>query len=76
LVKKEYHQNRNSKKYLLDYNDKYCPPKYAVSLANVYANGRELEPSEFNGGKETNSFLRARGFTIVGMHHLKMIIRI
>lgn len=63
--------NRKSKKYLLEYNGKYYPPKYVISLANKYANGRELEPSEFNGGKETNSFLRVRGFTIVEMHRLK-----
>ena len=47
--------NRESKKYLLVYNGKYYPPKYVISLANKYANGRELDHFEFKGGKETNN---------------------
>jgi hypothetical protein len=50
---------------LLEYEGKYYPPKYIISLANKYANDRELDSSEFSGGKETNSFLRALGFKIV-----------
>ncbi len=57
--------NRKSKKYLLAYNGKYYPPKYVISLANKYANGRELDHFEFKGGKETNDFLRSKGFKIV-----------
>jgi hypothetical protein len=34
-------------------------------LANKYANGEELSPSEFSGGAESNDFLRALGFRIV-----------
>jgi AAA domain (dynein-related subfamily) len=57
-----YH--RASVRYNVIYDDKPYPPKYVISLANRYANGSELEPSEFNGGVETNDFLRALGFTI------------
>ena len=63
--------NRKSKKYLLAYNGKYYPPKYVISLANKYANGRELDHSEFKGGKETNNFLMSRGFMIVKCCPLK-----
>lgn len=56
---------RSSKKFLLEYNGKYYPPKYIISLANRYTNGKELEPSEFSGGKETNDILRDLGFNIV-----------
>jgi hypothetical protein len=41
-----------------------CPlksPKYTISLANKCANGKELNPSEFSGGKETNDYLRTSG---------------
>lgn len=58
-------EGRSSKKFLLEYNGNYYPPKYIISSANKYANGRELDPSEFSGGKETNDFLRALGFNIV-----------
>jgi hypothetical protein len=57
---------RCSRKYLLKYNDKYFPPKYTISLANKYVNGKELNSSEFSGGKETNDYLGTLGFKIVG----------
>jgi DNA polymerase III delta prime subunit len=57
-----YH--RESVRYNLVYQGKPYPPKYVVSIANKYANGRELEPSEFNSGPETNDFLKALGFNI------------
>jgi Cdc6-like AAA superfamily ATPase len=57
-----YH--RESVRYNLIYQDKPYPPKYVLSVANKYANGRELEPSEFSGGPETNDFLRELGFSI------------
>ncbi len=58
-------KGRSSKKFLLEYNCEHYPPKYIISLANKYANTRELLPSEFGGGKETNDFLRALGFNII-----------
>jgi len=58
-----YH--RISRKFLLEYDGRHYPPKYVISLANKYANGRELKPSEFSGGKETNDFLKNLGFNII-----------
>ena len=51
-------ESRGLRKYLLEFNGNYFPPKYIISLANRYANGEELDSSEFSGGKETNDFLR------------------
>jgi hypothetical protein len=56
---------RSSKKFLLEYNGEFYPPKYTVSLANKYANEKELFPQEFSGGAETNDFLKDLGFNIV-----------
>lgn len=58
-------KERNSKLYKLSYNDKHYPPKYILSIANFIANGKELPPYDFKGGKETNNFLKERGFDIV-----------
>lgn len=57
--------NRVYKKYFLEYNSKKYPPKYVISIANNYANGEELDPQKFNGGHETNDFLKRLGFKIV-----------
>jgi hypothetical protein len=56
---------RDSEKYDLEYNGKLYPPKYIISLANKYANGKELDHSGFGGGKESNNFLQSLGFNIV-----------
>ena len=58
-------EGRSSKKFLLEYNGEYYPPKYIISKANKYANGKELDPQEFSGGAETNNFLKHLGFNIV-----------
>jgi len=58
-------KGRGSKKFLMEFNSIYYPPKYIISLANKYANGEELNPSEFSGGTESNDFLRALRFQIV-----------
>ena len=65
IAKKGIPKSRKSKRFQLFYNGKYYPPKYVISLANKYANRMELEPSEFSGGQETNSFLENLGFKIV-----------
>ncbi len=59
-------KNRSSRKYFLKRNGRYYPPKYVVSLANKYVNGRMLGPFQFGGGTETNSFLEKLRFEIVG----------
>jgi len=38
---------RTSRKFLLKYNGKDYPPKYVLSIANKYANGKKLAPNEF-----------------------------
>jgi len=58
-------EGRGSKKFLIEFDGDYYPPKYIISLANKYVNGEELNPSEFSGGAESNDFLRALGFKIV-----------
>ena len=58
-------KGRNSKKFKLVFEEKAYPPKYVISLANKYANGEELEPSDFGGGRETNDYLGRLGFEIV-----------
>lgn len=61
---------RNSTKFALRYNEADYPPKYIISIANKYANGEELDASEFSGGREVNSFLKKLGFTIVGKNDI------
>lgn len=58
-------KGRHSSKYFLKHEGSHYPPKYVISLANKKVNGKELEPIEFSGGKETNDFLRSCGFTII-----------
>jgi DNA polymerase III delta prime subunit len=59
---------KRSRKFYVDYENELFPVKYVISLANKYANGTVLEPSEFRGGAETNPFLHALGFTVVESH--------
>ncbi len=58
-------EGRNSRKYLLEYDGGYFPPKFVISLANKYANSELLDSQEFNGGVETNNFLKNLGFNVV-----------
>ena len=60
-------KGRNSRKFLLEFNGEYYPPKYVISLANKYANGEMLDLLKFSGGKETNDFLRKLGFNIISV---------
>lgn len=58
-------KRRKSRKFFLEFNGRHYPPKYVISLANKYANGKELDPTKFGGGKETNNFLKNLGFNII-----------
>lgn len=58
-------KNRNSRKYYLEYQNIYYPPKYVISIATKFAAGQELDANEFSGGDETNKVLVKRGFQIV-----------
>ncbi|HYM94169.1 MAG TPA: hypothetical protein VET23_08525 [Chitinophagaceae bacterium] len=64
IAKNGVPSNRKATKYNLYHNGKSCPPKYVLSVAAEIATGKELEPSQFSGGKETNTFLSSLGFTI------------
>jgi 5-methylcytosine-specific restriction enzyme A len=55
---------RESTRFNLVYEGEYYPPKYVVSIANIFANGEEYSPTLFSGGIETNRFLIKLGFTI------------
>jgi hypothetical protein len=57
-------KQRKSRKFYLDYNGKQYAPKYLISIANLFANGKELEHSKFAGGRESNDFLKGLGFAI------------
>ena len=57
-------KQRKSRKFYLDYNGKQYAPKYIISIANIFANGKELGHSKFGGGQESNDFLKALGFAI------------
>ncbi|MFD1674289.1 hypothetical protein [Alicyclobacillus fodiniaquatilis] len=59
-----HNKRRQRSKYHLVHDSRYYPPKYVLSLANKYANGMELPPSDFGGGSETNEFLASLGFSI------------
>src|SRR3989304_1638800 len=58
-------RRNESKKFCLIFKGKQYPPKYVLSLANRFANGKELDLSEFSGGQETNNFLKRLRFDIV-----------
>jgi len=58
-------ERRKSRKFFLEFSGRHYPPKYVISLANKYANGKELDPTKFGGGKETNNFLKNLGFNII-----------
>jgi 5-methylcytosine-specific restriction enzyme A len=55
---------RESTRFSLVYESKSYPPKYVVSIANIFANGEEYSPTLFSGGNETNKFLGKFGFTV------------
>jgi len=62
-------EGRSSRKFVLGHEGKRYPPKYVLSLANKYANGKELDSEEFSGGTESNSFLGNLGFDIKDLKH-------
>jgi hypothetical protein len=66
---------RDPHRYQLIYYGKKYPPKFIISLANKYANGQELDSSQFSGGYETNNFLNERGFDIIPMEEMSEAVR-
>jgi hypothetical protein len=57
--------SRKSRKFALVHDGVKYPPKYVLALANLYANGRELDPQEHSGGFESNYYLTRLGFDII-----------
>jgi len=58
---------KKSHYYDVIHNGNRYPPKYVISLANVFANGEQLDHNSFEGGLNTTAFklLEREGFTIV-----------
>ena len=48
--------DRHSTKWSVLYDGKHYPPKYLVSIANIFRNGEEWHQSKFSRGPETNRF--------------------
>ena len=67
IDEKGIRKGRHSSFYDLSFEGKLYPPKLIFSIANRFANGTELDPGEFHGGKDTPAFeiLRKEGFVIV-----------
>jgi len=57
--------SRRSTKFSIRYDGNLYPPKYAISLAVAEATGGELSPSDFSGGRESNSLLESLGFEVI-----------
>src|SRR5215813_12383707 len=63
IDKQGYDSKFESRDYVLRFQGKFYPPKYVVRLANKFANGRELESSDFIS-HEANRVLTKLGFTV------------
>ena len=59
-------KGRHSSTYDVFYKGNRYPPKLVVSIANRFANGKELDPASFSGGAGTECFsvLNENGFEI------------
>ena len=57
-------ENRKSTRYNALVNGKKYPPKYLISVASKLVLGKMISAQTYNGGLESNSFLRGRGFSI------------
>lgn len=63
----ELRKGRASSTYDLIFEGIAYPPKLVISIANEYATGKELDPSDFEGGVGTPAFklLKKEGFKII-----------
>ncbi|MCA9626550.1 MAG: hypothetical protein KC766_02735, partial [Myxococcales bacterium] len=57
-------KNRRSTKFCLVAGSDHLPPKYVLTLAAKRSLGRELDPSEFYGGAQSNGLLTELGFKV------------
>lgn len=59
-------ENRNGRKYFLLYNGKKYPLKLIISIANRFANGKELDPNPSNFQSiMSKKLLKQLGFKII-----------
>ncbi|MGV8944871.1 MAG: AAA family ATPase [Lutibacter sp.] len=67
IEEKGIRKGRHSSKYDIEFNGNLYPPKLVISIANRFANGEELDPYSFYGGKGTPALelLKKEGFSIV-----------
>ena len=56
---------RRSRGYCLATKGEHLPPKYTIALAHQVATGELLPSDRFSGGRESNEFLRRRGFAVI-----------
>ncbi len=56
---------RRSRGYCLATKGEHLPPKYTIALAHQVAAGELLPSDRFSGGRESNEFLRRRGFAVI-----------
>lgn len=66
---------RLSYNYFLQAGGKSLPPKYVISIANKYANNKELDSEEFNA-VEAKEFLKKLGFTVTEKNESRELPRI
>lgn len=66
-----------SKYYDLLFEEKKYPPKLVLSIANKYANGKELDRNSFTGGETTECFrvLRTNGFLVEPKEYFYFVIK-
>jgi len=55
---------RQSTRYNVLVSGKKYPPKYLIAVASKLATGEMISAPDYNGGFESNTFLRVRGFSI------------
>jgi hypothetical protein len=67
----EIPRDGSSDRYDLEYNKKLYPHKYIISLANKYANGKELDNSQFTGGPPGSAIFYAKLSLIPELTELK-----
>lgn len=60
-------KSRESYRYFLIFNGKKYPPKYVISIANKYLNGKEWPPDNFNAVEAKNYFIRNK-YKIIVQH--------
>ncbi len=69
IDKEGYPKEHESIKYSLVYEGRKYPPVWVIRTANLFANGKPLDPTLYSGGAQSNNFLKKFGFRIVKKTH-------